>query len=236
MEKVEGTGAGRLREERGQTLVEYALIIAVVSLGALTALGFLSGKIQALFSKAGNSINAVSVSAGAGGTTPADPAPTVVGFSIADVAGNTGLAQATDRITITFSEPLAVNTLCAGWSGSGNQSTTGTVFLDNNSGGGLNDGLRFRSVGCTSGVDIFGAVSLNGNFVNSGDATFSGSTFAWNAGSATLTITLGTLGGAGNLNVFVTLSNAQYVPAGGITDTTGQGLVGGATTGAAVLF
>ena len=46
-------------KEEGQTLVEYALIIAVVSLGALAALGFLSGKIQGLFSKAGNSLNTV---------------------------------------------------------------------------------------------------------------------------------------------------------------------------------
>ncbi len=65
----------RLRGERGQTLVEYALIIAVVSLGALAALGFLSGRIQNLFSKAGNSIEAVEVatsggSGGSGGTPP----------------------------------------------------------------------------------------------------------------------------------------------------------------------
>ncbi len=66
-----------LRGERGQTLVEYALIIAVVSLGALAALGFLSGRIQNIFSKAGNSVEAVNVGApvgggpgGSGGTPP----------------------------------------------------------------------------------------------------------------------------------------------------------------------
>jgi Flp pilus assembly pilin Flp len=46
-------------KEEGQTLVEYALIIAVVSLGALAALGFLSGRIQNLFSRTGNSLNTV---------------------------------------------------------------------------------------------------------------------------------------------------------------------------------
>jgi pilus assembly protein Flp/PilA len=46
-------------EESGQGLVEYALIIAIVSLGAVVALGFLSGKINGLFSKAGNSLNTV---------------------------------------------------------------------------------------------------------------------------------------------------------------------------------
>jgi Flp pilus assembly pilin Flp len=43
-------------EETGQTLVEYALIIALVAIAAIAALGFLSGKIQALFSDAGSSL------------------------------------------------------------------------------------------------------------------------------------------------------------------------------------
>ena len=55
--------------ERGQTLVEYALIIALVSLAAIAALGFLSGKIQGVFSKAGNSLNAIEV-ASTGGPAP----------------------------------------------------------------------------------------------------------------------------------------------------------------------
>jgi Flp pilus assembly pilin Flp len=45
-------------DEEGQTLVEYGLIIAVVALGSVLALGFLSGKIQTLFSKTGNKLNA----------------------------------------------------------------------------------------------------------------------------------------------------------------------------------
>jgi Flp pilus assembly pilin Flp len=45
--------------ESGQALVEYALIIALVSLAAIVALGFLSGKINELFSKAGNTLNTV---------------------------------------------------------------------------------------------------------------------------------------------------------------------------------
>ncbi len=64
-----------LRGEKGQTLVEYALIIAVVSLGALAALGFLSGRIQNLFSRAGNSIEAVTIGAPSGGGTPPPPPP-----------------------------------------------------------------------------------------------------------------------------------------------------------------
>ena len=44
-------------EESGQSLVEYALIVALVAVAAIAALGFLSGKIQAIFSKAGSSIS-----------------------------------------------------------------------------------------------------------------------------------------------------------------------------------
>jgi pilus assembly protein Flp/PilA len=44
-------------EESGQTLVEYALIIALVSIGAIVALGILSGKINDLFGKASNTLN-----------------------------------------------------------------------------------------------------------------------------------------------------------------------------------
>ena len=46
-------------EERGQGLVEYALIIAIVSLGAIAALTFLKGSITGLFSKAGSSVDGV---------------------------------------------------------------------------------------------------------------------------------------------------------------------------------
>ena len=43
-------------EESGQTLVEYALIIALVAIAAIAALAFLSGKINDLFSNAGSSL------------------------------------------------------------------------------------------------------------------------------------------------------------------------------------
>jgi Flp pilus assembly pilin Flp len=43
-------------EETAQGLVEYALIIVVVSLGTIAALTFLRDEIRGLFSKAGSSI------------------------------------------------------------------------------------------------------------------------------------------------------------------------------------
>jgi len=48
------------RDESGQGLIEYILIISVVSIGAVVSLGFLSGKIQDLYNKdAGNGLNGV---------------------------------------------------------------------------------------------------------------------------------------------------------------------------------
>ena len=67
--------AGRRSNDDGQTLVEYALIIALVSLAAIAALGFLSGRIQNVFSKSGNSLNAVQVASGGGSPPPPPPAP-----------------------------------------------------------------------------------------------------------------------------------------------------------------
>ena len=54
------------REERGQGLVEYALMIALVGLASVIALGFLSGKINTIFSKAGNVLNNTALAAGGG--------------------------------------------------------------------------------------------------------------------------------------------------------------------------
>jgi Flp pilus assembly pilin Flp len=69
------------RDERGQGLVEYVLIIALVALAAVVALGFLSGKINTLFSKSGNVLNNLSIASG-GGTPPPPPAAPPNGTTI----------------------------------------------------------------------------------------------------------------------------------------------------------
>jgi Flp pilus assembly pilin Flp len=61
--------AQSIRDERGQGLVEYALIIALVSVAAVGSLGFLSGKINELYMKAGNSLASTEVAAVGGGAT-----------------------------------------------------------------------------------------------------------------------------------------------------------------------
>jgi Flp pilus assembly pilin Flp len=41
----------RLKEEKGQTMAEYGVILAVITVGIVTALGFLSGAIQTAIDK-----------------------------------------------------------------------------------------------------------------------------------------------------------------------------------------
>jgi pilus assembly protein Flp/PilA len=62
--RAQNTWFALRNREDGQGLVEYALIIALVGLAAIVALGFLSTKINTLFSKAGNSLNNVPVPPG----------------------------------------------------------------------------------------------------------------------------------------------------------------------------
>jgi pilus assembly protein Flp/PilA len=45
-----------LREEEGQGLVEYALIIAVIAIAVIVAMIFLRGQLQNIFSNIGNNL------------------------------------------------------------------------------------------------------------------------------------------------------------------------------------
>jgi len=45
-----------MREDQGQGLVEYALIIAVIAIAVIVAMIFLRGQIQNIFSNIGNNL------------------------------------------------------------------------------------------------------------------------------------------------------------------------------------
>jgi pilus assembly protein Flp/PilA len=45
-----------VREEEGQGLVEYALIIAVIAIAVIVAMVFLRGQLQNIFSNIGNNL------------------------------------------------------------------------------------------------------------------------------------------------------------------------------------
>jgi pilus assembly protein Flp/PilA len=55
---------GLLADESGQGLVEYALIIALVSIGLIAALGILRVKISEIFGRIGTTLDAAPGAAG----------------------------------------------------------------------------------------------------------------------------------------------------------------------------
>jgi Flp pilus assembly pilin Flp len=155
----------RLEGESGQSLVEYALIIAIIALGAIVALGFLSGKITSLFSKAGNSVNGVNVAEAApGGGGPVDPPPVAGSVAITCAGGtcyNAGTLTAsltgwsgTTSYTYTWQQNGSSSEGCGGgggWSGVGGNSPTlnGSSINVN----GSQDAIRVTVVGHGTGPD-----------------------------------------------------------------------------------
>ena len=55
-----------LRDDEGQGLVEYALIIAVIAIAVIVAMIFLRGQITNIFSNIGNNLTSYAPSAGNG--------------------------------------------------------------------------------------------------------------------------------------------------------------------------
>jgi Flp pilus assembly pilin Flp len=53
---VQGLAASDLKREEGQTLAEYALILALVAVGVIAAVIFLRGSISGLFNSVGSQI------------------------------------------------------------------------------------------------------------------------------------------------------------------------------------
>ncbi len=55
----------RLRDESGQGLVEYGLIIGLVAIAAIVGLGLLSGGLQNIFKSISGSLNSSTTASGA---------------------------------------------------------------------------------------------------------------------------------------------------------------------------
>ncbi len=49
--------ADKLRREEGQTMAEYGVILAVITVAVIAALTFMSGKIGSTISRVGSAIN-----------------------------------------------------------------------------------------------------------------------------------------------------------------------------------
>jgi Flp pilus assembly pilin Flp len=141
------------QEERGQTLVEYALIIAVVSLGSLVALGFLSGTIQDLFSKTGNAINGVAVAAPSGGGsgngsgTSGPAAPASPSITSGPAEGSSGNSAAFTNPSFSFTGDGTQTSFECSLDGG----TFGTCTSPTSMGPGLGAGAHSFAVQATNG-------------------------------------------------------------------------------------
>jgi hypothetical protein len=156
----------------------------------------------------------------------------VVPLTVTNVtlANANGRVEAGDTVAITFNKALAVDTLCAGWSGNGNQSLAAdndvVVSVNDNAGSTGNDTLTVASTSCPTlrfGVLDLGSpswvTSTRSYFGTKGNA----STVSYTAATFVLTVKLGT-GTAGTSGIPVQTVN--YTPNTGVTDGFGNSISG----------
>ena len=165
-------------------------------------------------------------------TTVVQQRVVITAVSLTNVTGTAGRVDAGDRIDITFSDTLAVASVCSTWSGNGSNQTLGgdnnvSVALTN--GGGGNDSITFGATSCTLNV---GSINLGSTAYTTANVTFRGtgtgaSTVDWNVATKTLRITLGTASGAGAATV--TTSSPIVTPSGALVNPTNVS-VGGTYT------
>jgi hypothetical protein len=165
---------------------------------------------------------------------PADKAAPV---PIALVLGNgSGTVGAGDTASVTFSEPLAVASVCSTWSGNGANQTVagnGNVLVTVSDGGAASDTLSSvtASTSC-GGVVHFGTVGLGSASWVSATTTFSGngsskSQVDWTVATSSLKVTLGSPSATGG-TVSGSVS-ATFTPDAAITDAAGNGVAGSVT-------
>jgi hypothetical protein len=166
--------------------------------------------------------------------SPADKAPPVpIGVALANGNGTIGLG---DTASVTFSEPIAVASVCSTWSGNGsNQSLAGNADVvvtvtDNGAG---NDTLSSATSAANCGGTVhFGVIGLGSTSWVAANTTYSGSgsnksRVDWTAATATLKVTLGTPSAVGGtVSGSVT---AAYTPDAAITDPAGNAVAGSVT-------
>jgi hypothetical protein len=169
---------------------------------------------------AGNSVNV---------STVVQRRVVVTAVSLVNGTGVAGRIDTGDRIDITFSDALAVASVCSTWSGNGSDQTLAgdnnvAVLLTN--GGAGNDTLTFSATSCTLNI---GSLNLGNTGYATANVTFRGtgvgaSQVQWSVGSRTLSVTLGTASGGGATTVAsstpvmtpsTALTNPDTVPVGG---------------------
>lgn len=147
--------------------------------------------------------------------------PTVTEVALTN--GN-GTAAGGDSITITYSERMDAAKFCANWTNTGAQSLSGNGDVVVTLHDGPNDTLTVASGTCTLNI---GTVTLGGNYISSGTATFQGngsnkSTVQWDPATSKLTIVLGAK--TGTVSTGVAAGFPSYTPGAGLTDLAGNPL------------
>ena len=160
--------------------------------------------------------------------TVAAPAPTPTGLAFVNGGGGGGARKIDlgDTISVTFSAPPNVASLCSTWSGAGNQTAAGSVVIDDNAVSG-NDRLRVTTTTpVCGGAFKFGNVNLgNAGFVTA-NTTFT-ATIAWGAASKQLTVTV--TSDSVNAARVNSTNTALYTPDAAITGTSGRAVTGSAS-------
>jgi len=189
-------------------------------------MGATSGTIGGTTTRTGRFTARVTLTDGAGATrtatyaldVAADGPPSITALQLLDGGGTAGAVEPDDRIVVTFSEPLDLSTLCAGWTGG---VLTGHVIVTNGPTG-ENDTV---DVGAETCELRFGTIDLGAGGYVDDDVTFGGSgteatTIGWEPASNTLTITLGRR--AGGAAGTVITSTPRYVADAAISDPDGN--------------
>jgi hypothetical protein len=159
-------------------------------------------------------------------------APTAL--TVANKTGGTaGRPEQGDTITVTYSGPTAVNTICATWSGDNSaQSVTDASVTIANNGVSTKDGITASGItSATCGTVRFGTLNLNGTAYVTANTTFTNSTIDWDPSTNKLKITLGTLS-SGTATTDGTNHAASYAADSGINGSSGVGISTTAVSGA----
>ena len=160
-------------------------------------------------------------------TTVVQQRVTITAVSLLDGPGIAGRIDQGDQIQITFSDALAVNSICSTWTGNNSdQALAGdnnvNVRLNNSFFG--NDTLTFTAASCTLNV---GTINLNTTAysffqsINYRGTGAGATTVEWDVASRTLTFTLGTASANGQT---VASSSPTLTPSGALVDPNNVGV------------